>query len=231
MRIANVNTRMNQTSELCPQGFLTNTENGLCEKNESTKYSSAFFTTYGIEYTKVCGRIIGLQYFSTDAFCPSFENCLRDDTPERFNRDVTSSIDGVYVDGVSITHGQNPRRHIFTLASGLTESLPDEVFRDSLCPCSVDGPVQELPEFVGSDYYCETGSQVFSLQRMTYSEDPLWDGRGCGEGSSCCEGELRPWFCKEVDKPTSDDVEVRIMLDSGPKDENVFLQEMLLYVQ
>ncbi len=239
MRIAIVNRELDQASQPCPQDFLTNPDNGLCEKRANASFSSVFFTTYGVEYSMVCGRIIGLQFFSTDAFCPSLANCFEEDVPERFEKDLTSSsiatIDGIYVDGVSITHGREPRQHIFTLAAGLTESLPDEAFRNSMCPCSGDEdlsvvPTSLVPTFVGADYYCETGSRT-SFQSVVYCKDPLWDGQGCGEDSSCCEGDIRPWFCKQLDGPTSDEVEVRIMLDSGPEDENVFLQEVLLYVQ
>ena len=55
---------------------------------------SVIYSTNGISYQRVCGR--GSAY-------PK-------DTPDGF---INSGIDNVYVDGLSITHG-NPREHIWT---------------------------------------------------------------------------------------------------------------------
>lgn len=40
-------------------------------------------------------------------------------------------IDGAYVDGLSITHGINPRHHIWTYAAGNSENGT----HDANCPC------------------------------------------------------------------------------------------------
>ena len=34
-----------------------------------------------------------------------------------------------------------------------------------------------IPEFIGDDFYCETGSRIAHSARY-YLEDPLWDARG-----------------------------------------------------
>ena len=65
---------------------------------------SVMLSTSGVEYTKVCGKIISYQVSSTGAF-----------------RTSCSDIDGSYVDGVSLTHGNTPRNHIWTLAAALDE--------------------------------------------------------------------------------------------------------------
>ena len=52
---------------------------------------------YGIQYSQVCGRIIGYQVGHPQAL---FSNL--------------NIIDGSYVDGVSLTYG-SPRQHIWTL--------------------------------------------------------------------------------------------------------------------
>ena len=44
-----------------------------------------------------------------------------------------------------------------------------------------------------------------------YSENPLWDGQGCGPYNSCCQFNNPPWFCKQLLKPTNRDIEVRLM--------------------
>ena len=42
-----------------------------------------------------------------------------------------------------------------------------------------------IPSFVGSDYYCETGSGRLE-QRCYHFDDPPWDGEGCeGENEYC----------------------------------------------
>ena len=63
------------------------------------------------------------------------------------------SINGVYVDGVSITLG-SPRKHVWTYAVG---SSDDYDYRCCNCPCDIhSGPPP--PAFVGNDYYCESGA-------------------------------------------------------------------------
>jgi len=52
----------------------------------------------------VCGKVIGYQYFDTDGF-------------KTFYANQQLTVDGHYVDGVSITHGRSPRHHIWTLAA------------------------------------------------------------------------------------------------------------------
>ena len=50
--------------------------------------SSTIFDTHGIVYNQVCGKIIGYQ----------------DRTPGGFGNGRSHSIDGAYVDGISLTH-------------------------------------------------------------------------------------------------------------------------------
>ena len=58
------------------------------KKLDGAGCSSTIFQVHGIKYTHVCGKIIGYQDESTDAF----------NHPER------------HIDGVSITHGYHPRK-------------------------------------------------------------------------------------------------------------------------
>ena len=102
MRVAYTN--MTQSNATCPQGQIQKNISGLtlCNKNDGfIGCNSTFFLTFGLAYTKVCGQLQGYQQGTTDAFHSS------DDT-----------IDGTYVDGVSITYGRNSRKHIWTYASG-----------------------------------------------------------------------------------------------------------------
>ena len=147
------------------------------------------FSTGG-SYTNVCGRVRGYEYYTTGAFYS-----------HRFQNQVT--IDSNYVDGISITKG-SPRQHLWTYVVGLSETYLDE---DFACPCArSDYDSSGIPDFVGNDYYCESGFVGIRANRVVW-EDPLWDGEGChASGNRCCD--RYGWFHRQV-PPSSDDVEVR----------------------
>ncbi len=194
MRVADID--MTDPNQQCPEGFRlrSGTSKRMCETTivgRGYGCTSIVFPTHSVQYSRVCGRAQAYQYGSVVAF-KSFKD----------NRQTT--IDGIYVDGVSVTHGQSPRNHIWTFAAAL-----DEIRSDSgVCPCirNYTGPV---PPFIGNDYFCDTGSRQ-GWQYRLYTEDPLWDGEGCGPPSSCCQFNSPPWFCKELPQPTTDDIEVRM---------------------
>jgi len=71
------------------------------------------------QLSKVCGRVTGYQYYSTDAFDPYYHN-----------RAIT--IDGTYIDGVSITHGRHPRKHVWSFAAAIDETRANSY----VCPCT-----------------------------------------------------------------------------------------------
>ena len=54
------------------------------------------------------------------------------------------------------------------------------------------------------------GRKNYEYKNVFYSEDPLWDGQGCGKTSNCCNFHRPLWFCKEHPEPTRDDLKVRI---------------------
>ena len=68
--------------------------------------SSATFSTHGISYSRVCGRIVGYQYGQTCGFEGFWSDSPYD------------SIDDPYIDGVSVTHGTTPRKLICCRPSG-----------------------------------------------------------------------------------------------------------------
>ena len=134
VRVANLN--MTDPDQQCPGNLRLSFTNPirLCGRRTDSNCDSVTFTTYGVQYRQVCERVRGYQFGSTDAF-----NCS------------SCTIDNPYVDGVSITHGASPRKHIWTYAAGLYEY--NTVGYN--CPCTGGGP--SPPSFVGSDYYCESG--------------------------------------------------------------------------
>ncbi len=147
MKVANLDmTNLNQN---CPAGLrlVTRTEPPLrvCGRiEELAGCTSTTYSTYGVEYSKVCGRIIAYQDRTPDAFDPYFNN-------------RALSIDDGYVDGMSLTHGQSPRQHIWTFANAVDEISSINI---AVCPCTKpDLPYAGVvPPFIGQDYFCETGS-------------------------------------------------------------------------
>jgi hypothetical protein len=161
----------------------------------------------------VCGRAIGYQYGSTDAFSYL----------------VVDTIDSYYVYGISVTHGL-PRNHIWTFAAGLTEG--HTTYQGPNCPCSNPGHPSNVlpPSFVGNNYYCESGNPGSSyIHYHLYSDDPLWDGQQC-EGQCCSNGKSPPWFSVELPNPTADDIEVRICI-AQPSFDDIKIQLLEFYVQ
>ena len=73
------------------------------------------YSTGSDQYDQVCGRIIGYQLSTPDAF-----------------RDSSRSIDSNYIDGVSVTYG-SPRQHIWSFVGGLDEDSS----ADSAASCPV----------------------------------------------------------------------------------------------
>ena len=224
MRVANVDMKHGDSE--CPSGFqhVVESKMHLCNKTVSVGCSSAYFPTHGLQYSKVCGRIIGYQWGSPDAFCPSYASCTFIQNPPS-----TVTIDDVYADGISITHGTAPRKHIWTLPAGYSSNSNSYY----TCPCTNPTSYPGIePSFIRNDYYCESGNPDDVWQTQLYAGDPLWDGLGCTtESSTCCDGDIRPYFCKELPAPTTDDIEVRLCLDEGPSNENVLVEVIELYVQ
>jgi len=165
MRVTKIDMR--NASNSCPHGLKTLTQpKRLCAMNiAGGGCSSTSFSVQDVQYTRVCGKIIGYQQKSPDAFWPYYNN-----------RRLT--IDNNYVDGISLTHGRNPRKHIWTFVAGLHEINTHPY---NVCPCTnIRSQVSiPIPPYVGSDYFCDTASQS-TFQFRFYPYDPLWDGQGCG---------------------------------------------------
>ena len=219
MRVASVN--MTDPSSTCPSGLRTISEGSrrLCAMDiDGVGCSSAVLPVEGVQYSRVCGKIIGYQQKSPDAF-------------HRFISGQTT-IDSNYVDGISLTHGSSPREHIWTFAAALQEDISAPAnSHQSVCPCTnTNNPAPTAPpSFVGQDYFCDTGS-ANHFQYIFYGDDPLWDGAGCGASSTCCSFNSPPWFLKEL-TPTSDDIEMRLCADQPRGDEDITYTILELFVQ
>ena len=146
MRIANVDMR-NTNEFQCPPGLVYSVTEGrrLCHKPSlnAPGCSSTAFSTQGVRYEKVCGKVIGYQYYNYQPY--GFSS-------SRF----TPGINQLYVEGVSLTHG-SPRQHVWTFADATDETEP--IANDhhvTQCPCLHPALtfIGVIPGFVGEDYSC-----------------------------------------------------------------------------
>ena len=72
-RVANVD--MTTPSHKCPSGLETVTSpKRSCRKTVEVGSSSTWFSTYEQPYSKVCGKVIGYQRSTTDAFQPYYNH-------------------------------------------------------------------------------------------------------------------------------------------------------------
>ena len=206
-RVWTLRTRQSKPRRLCGRG------------NSGAGCLSVIYNTYGMNYTRVCGRVTGYEDTSPSAFSQ--------------NANRQQSIDSIYLDGVSITHGPpGARQHIWSFAAGFTETLNVNLFS---CPCANRVTRGYVPSYVGNDYFCESGNAGSGHVNTLYATDPLWDGEGCG-AAYCCElnyppGVTPPWFCKQLPSTTTDDIEVRLCADEGTRNEDIPLELIELYIR
>ena len=211
---------MSDPTQTCPPAWeLITTPRRSCARPSNaglrTCYS-AMFPTQDIQYSQVCGRIIGYQVGEPQAFFDSGGH----------------TIDERYVDGVSLTYG-SLRQHIWTFVNALQEA--QGYFQSNYCPCtnSNEQTTINIPSFIGDDYFCETGvppGQQFN-NTVFYADDPLWDGQGCGPTSTCCTFNNPPWFCKQLPQSTNADLEVRLCSFNRPSAENTPIELIDIYVK
>ena len=223
MRLATLD--MTDSSQSCPMHWTVynNDEHKLraCGRNhnQEQKVAQAVFSTSGIMYSKVCGRITAYQLGATEAFTTN----------------ETATLADPYVDGVSITYGGNAE-HIWTFAAARAQ---EDDISTAVCPCTNSKHETAniyIPSFVGSDYFCETGAPDSSAEDSTlYFDNLLWDGQSCYGSSTCCQFNSPPWFCKTLSSPTTQDIEVRIMNFASENQkldgEDTVIETLYLYVQ
>jgi dynein heavy chain len=206
MRVAELD--MTDSSHQCPSNLRQRNDSNIrtCVRIEETGGCSSvedLINSNGIEYSEVCGRIIGYQFGSPEAF-----------TSSRLK----------YVDGVTLTHS-SPRQHIWTFAAARDEVI-------GYCPCSSTSEQGRMPpEFVGNDYFCDAGNETYGGP-VFYADNPLWDGAGCGPQSTCCSFNDPPWFYKQLPLTTTDDIEMRVCRDNNPyANEDIAIEVVEIYVQ
>ena len=225
MRVAYID--MKNSSHQCPNGLTLTTRSSeprrVCDTTSYSLCVSNLFTAHGVEYSHVYGRIIAYQNRVPAAFVYRNSNFAGN-----FNE-----LDDLYVFGVSLTHGQNPRKHIWTFAGASDESSSDPGRK---CPCTntqiSSNSSIKIPSFIGSDYFCDTALSLryINYNYELYPDDPLWDGQGCGSTSTCCSLPNKPpWFTKNLPTSTTDDIEMRYCKPAN--DGSTPIEVVELYVQ
>ncbi len=212
MRVAELD--MTNSSHQCPSGLRQRNDSNIrtCVRNTDQPGCSAVqYPTANVQYSRVCGKVIGYQFGLTNAFADS-------------SNDISL---GTYADGVSLTHG-SPREHIWTFVAAFNEA--DDLL--ATCRC-MNSEALLPPSFVGTDYFCDTANEQFPFPDpfIFFPNNPLWDGAGCGSTSTCCEFNTPPWFHKKLPESTSDDIEMRLCRNENANDEDVAIEMVEIYVQ
>jgi len=202
--------RLTPGPETCPPGFVFAEWAGGCkeESRDCAGWQVSIFVDPPVTpWQEIRGRVRGLQ----------------GQTPDAFLRDATS-LDAVYVDGVSITT-EAPRQHIWTFAAGLMK--PDRGPSGNSCPCDNGYPA---PALLGDAWTCETGNDANTYEnRLIYTEDVLWDADGDAHGAGCALVTDPGEFYVRLAEPTEARIEIRLMADDC--DDNVAIVELDLDVR
>ena len=207
--------QQNFSSDPCPSGFSERMDSDLrtCQA-DSTGCTSIGYSTLGITYSIVCGRVVAYQFGSPGAFSSIIG------TP-------SLTVDSQYLDGLSLTHGP-PRQHVWSFAAGVHDASTDRFG----CPCNTGSTESVVGTFIGTDYFCDTAASAITDHPEFYPDDPLWDGAGCGtQTADCCSLNTPPWFFKLLPEPTSDDIEIRACVDGMMMSEGTPIESLEFYVQ
>ena len=207
----------------CPAGFTTVNISSVrgCgrARAEPAACKSVTFPVNGQSYSRVCGRVNAYQRGSVDALHPSVVG--------------TATLEGTYVDGVSLTYGpEGSRQHIWTFVAALYERSNGGYAASPNCDCTntnENWPFT-VPSFIGNNYFCATGNAGPGWAGIVYGDDPLWDGLGCGPTNACCQLNNPPWFCTALPQPTTEDIELRVCHDQQQLDEDLLLSLVNIYI-
>ena len=163
-----------------------------------------------LEYNKVCGRVKAYQFGTPDAFAASNQ---------------------LGFSGIGITHGPSPTI-IWALVAGTTNDDSDSAM--GRCPCDGVGTDPSPPE-VGDNYFCESvidnPDPGTTFDNVFFSKDILWDEIGCTSSDDCCSRFTGPYFIRQLDSPTTDDIDISICNDEGRDFENFAVELIEIYVK
>ena len=190
---------MNEPNMNCPGRLQAVVNPSSCRINVSgAKCSSVVFSSNNKPYSKICGRIHAYYHGEPDGL--SLESTRR---PE------STTIDDIYVDGISLTYGMSSRNHIWTFSATVAQNNNQGEYCNS-CDYS--------PPFVGPHYFCE----LVTASPNTCPTQELWNG-----GENCRDGEV---FYRNLSMPASEDLEMRVCRDQLSTDEDILLSYVEIFV-
>ena len=202
---------MGDPSQHCPTAWREYNTSGVraCGRSDSN-IGSCSATSYPTSrnYGRVCGRVIGYQFGSPDAFAGY------------------ARIERLPVDGVSIFHGI-PSSHIWSYVGGISQ-VNNPSNSQSKCPCNVSSSRAAAPSTIGNNYYCESGA--IWINNHLYLDDKLWDGLQC-EGTCCAGTRSPPWFSVQLPASTNDAIEIQICGDESTYNEDTPVELIEIFVQ
>ena len=205
VKVASLN--LSDETTVCPENWqLMTSPVRACTRSTGEGCDSAFFSSYGHNYTRVCGRVLAHQRGPAYGFWLSGQH---------------NSLDLSYLNGASLTHGETPRHHIWSFAASLGNSY---------CPCGHRENVPH-PSFVGEHYFCESDRNVGPTKGVLNLDNPLWDGTDCSVDDTCCLFNNPPWFTRDLASPTTDDLEVRLCGYNTVANHSTPITMLELYVQ
>ena len=180
------------SASACPNGLQQRDSPLSCITTATGGGCSAVMYAINDNYKCIFGRINALQVGTTDGFQRHGQS-----------RPATPTINDNYVDGVSLTHGSNPRTHIWTYTA--------------TAPCTACST--NFPAFLDSSQYtCDTYSGCTANQVCS---NLLWNGNECVGTTT---------FYRQLPQPNSDDIEMRVCRDEDRSNEDFLLTFIEIYV-
>ena len=177
------------SASACPNGLQRRDTPLSCRRTVPGGGCSAVTYAINDNYKCIFGRINADQVGTPDGF--------RQHGP---SRPATPTINVNYVDGVSLTHGSNPRTHIWTYTA--------------TAPCTACST--NFPAFLDSSQYtCDTRCMAAVCDNL------LWNGNECVGTTT---------FYRQLQQPTSDDIEMRVCRDEDRSNEDFLLTFIEIYV-
>ena len=93
--------------------------------------------------------------------------------------------------------------------------------KKAYCPCNPNGKWKD--ERIGENYFCDS----------VWNEPPLFDEYGCKYNEECCKrtGLRYPVFNVDLGETFEDPLNIRICLDEGTDNENIYIYSFDIFVQ
>lgn len=183
----------NKLKDGCLTGFYMDSENCI----KTSREVSVFVNNLGIEYQELRGNVVLKQFGSTDAFRAM---------------SASSDVDDLYMDGAAFfVDNEGDREHVYSYGIAVSMSSSRD---NSPSACPENGGTS-TPTFVGSDYFCDSGNDVYGYAFQQYNK-PLFVGNE---------------FIKTLSSSNRSPIEIRFLNDQYSTDENVMVESYYVLVR